>query len=268
MGLLSYIESGSEKIYSNTDISKKESLLERAMALSKGLSFFEFIKKYNLSHCAIFKKTGVKYSMHFSAGFDAETILESISTADFWNGTIENDKWFFYNKENNSINEILQLFSSELKEKISFAQIFKHENYILLIAQSDNDTSDYSLSDMALDFVDLNYSKENKIVFKNNSNYNFKICVDYSKALDKTVNSLIYKSEIINNIKSAFITEFIFHSAELIDTPNAFGTESEFKVKFGLITDSKISKNAFKSLISLSSKAVFGSKASYITYDN
>lgn len=117
-----------------------QGLLQKANLLqSEGLAFFDFITKHKIKYCAFFKRFSLHYAITNSFGLDAGTIINSLSTVDFWNGTIPcSNQVYKSSNQDGSINSFLQLFSSELKEQIKTLSIIKLEdNSIFIIANTD-----------------------------------------------------------------------------------------------------------------------------------
>lgn len=69
-------------------------------------SLLDFSKKYKMRACAIFSCVSGKMLMTDCIGFDAITVSKSVSSLDFWSGTIGSDsKWYSFDK-----NEFVQFF--------------------------------------------------------------------------------------------------------------------------------------------------------------
>lgn len=104
----------------------------------KGLAFSDFINKYSLKTCAVLKKEGNFYSVENSIGFDAESIITSTSTTDFWQGICNKPGIIkLFEKADNSINTLLQLFSQPIKESLNELYIVKNENERILISEQE-----------------------------------------------------------------------------------------------------------------------------------
>lgn len=130
-----------------------QGLLQKANLLqSEGLAFFDFITKHKIKYCAFFKRFSLHYAITNSFGLDSESIINSLSTVDFWNGTIPcSNKVYKSSNQDGSINTFLQLFSAELKDQIKLISILKFEdNSIFLIINSD------ITQDMISDLKNLN----------------------------------------------------------------------------------------------------------------
>ena len=91
-------------------------LLKKSLYASenRGLDFFEFTGKYNLEMCAILKNTDGEYRIQNCVGFDGESICLSVSTVDFWEGTINQaNKGFSFNTDSSDALPFFQFFSKK-----------------------------------------------------------------------------------------------------------------------------------------------------------
>ena len=146
MGLLQRIV-GNELLDSNEISSKLEShssgLLAKAQDLSliKPQSFQNWARSNNFEHCGLFcciEKTLVLKSAY---GLDVESIASSVSTLDFWNGTLNQDMFLSLKSEDLSFKNYLQFFSEKYKNSISYISLLRlkiKDNLYILIICSEN----------------------------------------------------------------------------------------------------------------------------------
>lgn|SRR5574344_42576 len=88
--------------------------------------FSSICKKYGFIHAGIFSVIDGMYVFAHASGFDADTIARSISTRDFWNGTVpDSDTWHTFSKTTNSISDFYQFFSDESKDTLSSLSFLK-----------------------------------------------------------------------------------------------------------------------------------------------
>ena len=206
MGLLSRIAAGVEVTASPADNASEKN--ENLTLSENRFSFFEFTKKHSLKKVAVFAKNGVFYSFCASQGFDGDTILQSLSTVDFWEGTISEDKWNYFSKDENNLNSMLQFFSDSVKNNIVISAVYCHKDKILILASEDQLPSNYELDSIAKDFDDLDSFKNYKIdTDKESSNTNgevIKINLENLENVDLRDASKLYsfiKNSIRNNKK-------------------------------------------------------------------
>lgn len=192
-------------------------LLQKSLMLSekKALTFLEFINKYKIQKCLLLKKHNNDFLVSNCIGLDLDTIFSSISTNDFWLGSIkENNKLYFFDEEN-LLRPFLQLFSANDKEQIKLLYIYKTEDTILLICEQSNSNIDLlnELNNEVIkikedtDFDEVpHFDKENKefiqlfkLTFDNKINSYIQeklINKDYLDLLQKAV-----ENRIINQLK-------------------------------------------------------------------
>lgn len=174
---------------------------------NKGLAFSDFIKKHSLKNCAVLKINGNSYSVYNSIGFDGISIITATSTIDFWNGICNQpDIIKHFEKKDNSINPLLQLFSERMKENLENLYVVKNSSDHILI--SEQEITNQSLAD----FSELNDTKHlNKIeklnsLIKENS-FVLKFQIDFSEAIDSFLSSQKNPKDTINFERTALLNE-------------------------------------------------------------
>ena len=107
--------------------------LDTAKALP-GLAFSDFINNHSLKICALLEKENPNYNVTNCIGFDAHSILSASSTSDFWDGICP-DQGKIYTFTDSQKNQLLQLFSFDLKDNLHEFAVYKSsQNKILLCA--------------------------------------------------------------------------------------------------------------------------------------
>ena len=121
------------------------------------------LDKFGVLHFGLYVPVDKHYTMFFNHGFDAQTLIQGNSSADFWFGTLgfipEENTW--YTQENQQLDSFLQLFSVEDREHISllhlkFITINNIPNCLILVSQENENQRD---TDKILDFIDENFSE-------------------------------------------------------------------------------------------------------------
>lgn len=247
MGLLSRIAAGVEITPSPADNASEKN--ENLTLNETRFSFFEFTKKHSLKKAAVFAKNGVFYSFCASQGFDGDTILQSLSTVDFWEGTIKEDNWNYFSREENNLNSMLQFFSNSLKNKINFCAVYFHSDKILLLASEETLPSKEDLDSISEDFALLDSFKNFDLDFTKESFQGEEIKIDLSKALAERTGNL--SSDIKANISNAFLLES-FYQLDLLckDKNNCFITSRSFPentISMEISSGTHISINALNS---------------------
>ena len=114
-------------------------LMKKVLTVSQNdkLDFFEFIRKYNLSLCALLKPSDGFYSIYKSFGFDGKSICLSYSTQDFWNGTItQKNNLYTYKAESSQILPFYQFFSKQLKDTIELLHLYKFDDDSIVVCST------------------------------------------------------------------------------------------------------------------------------------
>lgn len=117
MGLLSRIENIQQRSGGLLARAEQLDLLNKADK-PQAADFFTFISSLSIGRCGIYAQEGDFFYLEHCAGFDLPSILNSISTKDFWEGLVlGNGKWHGF--EGSSLSPVYQLFSKEMREKIT-----------------------------------------------------------------------------------------------------------------------------------------------------
>lgn len=164
MGLLQYVLQNFSRLQQNNDglLKKAEYFLQSDIC-----NFEKIARKYTLDKLALFVKDGNNFFISYSYGFNKESITKSFSTCDFWNGTVNTDKWNVYEKED--LIPFLQLLSSDDKfniekiyikrinnESIIFIPEYIYRHFVQLNLQL---IEDDILAFLEKDFIDDNIRK-------------------------------------------------------------------------------------------------------------
>ncbi|MBR5646525.1 MAG: hypothetical protein IKX23_07815 [Treponema sp.] len=156
MGLLKKVNDFTGNKKSNYVGLLKKSL---QLSLNHGLDFFQFSQKYKIPFFAELKKINGNYVINNSYGFDGVSILSSISSPDFWNGTIkEKHKWYEFSAKRNNLLPFYQFFSFNQKDYINYVYIYYCDNdTILMICETDENEAVYC-NEIIEDYRKIEYS--------------------------------------------------------------------------------------------------------------
>lgn len=82
--------------------------------------FSTFCKKYGFIHAGVFGIVDGMYILIKAAGIDAQSVIHSVSSPDFWNGSVsKSDVWISYAASDNSLSSFYQLFSKNVKDMLA-----------------------------------------------------------------------------------------------------------------------------------------------------
>ena len=236
-------------------------LLSRASTLDspvkrQGLAFSDFINKHSIKICALLEQNGVNYTVSNSIGFDAHSIIRASSTADFWDGICKTSGEI-YTFTDSDKNQLLQLFSFNLKDNLFELSAYKNSNSQILLCEGSltkeaaKDFETISSSDHQNDYNKLNpLIKDNSVVLM--------FDIDFLKAFEN-----LYKTEYKDNIPDFEI----FLKAIMNETYNRFACRynisdttvknSSHSLKTVIITDKAYSVELISKHILLNLKEVF-----------
>ena len=169
-------------------------LLKKSLTAGTGenanrrLDFFEFAGKYNLEIFAMLKNNNGNYEINNCCGYDGESICLSVSTPDFWEGTIPmGQKLYTYDAVSQDALPFFQFFSKKFQEKLKTINIIKSKNNSIFIICNNNIPADSSfISDLeAVENTETNFEESNPVVNPLDFADSFKI--DFSEALESFV---------------------------------------------------------------------------------
>lgn len=211
-------------------------LLARSLSLTQennhnveSISFIQFTKKYNISLCAVFSKIDNNYIITNSIGFDGISIISSISTTDFWNGTIKNSNEWQSFTTNSEMIPFYQLFSFNFKDKINSIYIHRFGDKIFMACSAENFSfipNNAITNDLSnISFKTENSNSDYSINLEKNENI-YKYQLDVKNAIEfhiqKNLRLLEYKNtiqetisnEIVNFLKRSFSSPHLISSNE------------------------------------------------------
>ena len=173
---------------------------------NRRLDFFEFTGKYDLEMCAILKNQDGNYEINNCVGFDGESVCLSVSTADFWNGTIpQNEKLYTFEAASQEALPFFQLFSKKFNDKLKTIQIIKTKNNsIFIICNNKVNANALFISDLeAVENTVTDFEEAYKPLKISSFADTFEI--DFSEALESFVlsnskNDIKFSSILLNEI--------------------------------------------------------------------
>ena len=177
------------------------------------LDFFEFAGKHNLEIAAILKNKNNTYRIENCIGFDGESICLSVSTFDFWQGTITNENQIYsYNASSSEALPFFQFFSKKLQDKIQAIHIIKtNNNSIFFICNKDiQATTDFIKDLEGVENTEVTFEKSSAL---QNQNFSNSYIIDFSEALESFVlsnskNDIQFTKVIINEIYNNLCISF------------------------------------------------------------
>lgn len=200
MGLMSQISSAAANDISVK--SKGSGLLAKALKASNRTfnSFQDWCQDNNLLHCGVFIPVHGMMVLTHAWGIDSQTIEKSISSKDFWNGTLKDNKVNSFSKNDNSFYDFLQFFSFDLRSKVSNIDFIKFDE--------DISTGYFSVL-MNFTTTDEPYTKFNANLLNRIKLVNKLETYDFNKDKDtidtyvKTNEYTLYSLNLANSVKTA-----------------------------------------------------------------
>ncbi len=228
------------------------------------MTFVSFAQKNFFDVCGILSSKNDFYYLRKSFGLDLNSIVNSVSTKDFWDGIISSkNNWNIFEDEN--LNPFFQLFSDKVKENLKKIAIlpFLHDgeqNYFFIInpenstLKTDNDfvsllteTLQYDFSEHSLE--DFNFNKGFSVSPAN------LFIVSAKLALTSAFSN--FNEQIIPHLKNAAM-EVIFESLKkLFAFPNICTLGSDEEIKCVLFAKEEIDEKLLQFQLNNSIKDFF-----------
>lgn len=227
-------------------------LLSRTLSLSqekkvseKTISFIQFTKKFNISLCALFSKIDNNYLITNSVGFDGISIISSISTNDFWDGTINNpNKWYSFTT-NSEMVPFFQLFSFNQKDKIKGIYICRFEDKVFMVCSTESINfipNDSIIKELFfINFDTKEDKKEISINLEKNENI-YKFQIDVKNAIEFLVGKNLRKLEYKNIIQNSILNEIYLFLEKSFSYPNLISTNSFGIFNIAFVSESQLSE--------------------------
>lgn len=267
MGLLSHI-SKTESVSKSDDSNKKSSgkkagsgLLAKASksSVKSYSSFQDWAKGNGFEHCGVFSCIRGMMVITHSYGIDAQTIASSVSSKDFWKGTLQSDEEIInYSKDDQDFYNFLQFFSFEMKNNvthITFIKLNSDENdFSVLMIYKLNSTTKISASKDTVKNIKLVNDYINKeFDAKEITNHEYELLtVNLSKAVSSSIKVIQLPEASIEQAVIECIYHQIFDLLKAaFPTPNFVCYRDDAIVKIALLYNENLDDLLLQSHINL-----------------
>ena len=243
-------------------------LLSRAsnldeIEIKQGLAFSDFINKHSLKSCAVLEQNNSFYYVKHSIGFDALSIISSVSTIDFWEGICKESQTV-YSFTEKTLSPLLQLFSENLKYNLHELYFYKNAASQILIG-----TTNFS-KETVEDFEILNDEYHSSDIQQLNSQISddsvcLKFQIDFSEAVESFLDSEVKDNSFdISLLHKAIIDELYNRFTCFYNTLDATVRSGENSLKTIFITGKAYSSGLITNHLILNLSEVLGKHAELI----
>lgn len=243
MGLLSHISNSASTVKKPEQAPEKKAgsgLLAKAQKASHKnfSSLFELAKAKKFSHCAVFSSVHGMMVITHAFGLDAQTIANSVSSKDFWKGTLSSSNVLNYSKSDNELYNFLQFFSFDLRssiQHISFLKLNKENDFSVLMVFN-TDENEINLNESLSDCIQINTITQN-ITETSKTKY-FIYSLNYRELSLNSIKSIQLPEENIKNAVLKCIDEQI--QSLLINafpSPAVVHSNQSGKIKLALVNN-------------------------------
>lgn len=266
MGLLSHIqELNGQKGGLLARAQEFENSKQTSKEIKKlSMTFVSFAQKNFFNICGVLSDKNDFYYLKKSFGLDLQSIENSVSTKDFWDGII-NDRTDWNIFEGEGLNPFFQLFSQKIKENLKKIAILpflheNHQNYFFVINPENstlkndkdfisllNETLEQSSTEQSL--TDFDFTKGFSISAAN------LFIISAKLALTSTFNN--FNEQLTQELKNAAM-EVIFESLKkLFAFPNTCVLGTDEEIKCVLFAKEEIDENLLQFQLNNSIKDFF-----------
>lgn len=246
-------------------------LLSKTLSLadSNKIPFKQFTKKYNISLCAVFSKFDNDFVITDSTGFDGISIISSISSSDFWNGTIKNkNEWQHYNS-NEEMLPFFQLFSFNQKDKITGISIRYFENKIFMACSTEkvNFTASEALTKDLLNLSFENNAQLNIEQFNRGKDVTiYKYKYDFSTALNFHIQKSLRKTEYTEIIYETIAKELLNFLEKCFPSPHIVSRTTKNSINIIYCNSSNVPFELLKAHLVKECYALLDDESKFISF--
>lgn len=103
---------------------RNSGLMAKAQSASI-LTFQQWAKQNGFERCGVFRSKNGLMLLECANGVDAQSVFSSISTQDFWNGSVHSDTWVTLDRESPNFSAFTQFLGAEAKTNVKAFRILK-----------------------------------------------------------------------------------------------------------------------------------------------
>lgn len=261
MGLLSHITNASsakgqeQKIVASKN---RTGLLARVEDKEKKYSSLEeWAKDKNFSHYGVFTCIHGMMVISHAYGFTSQIIGKSVSSRDFWNGSLKSKEVFNFSKKDNDFYSFLQFFPFELKncvQHISFIKGKVNDNLAILMVYNTDEKCEINLTSNDIEcFKLVNLRQENYLESITENKY-YLYNFSFAESALKAINLIEFPEQSIRQAVLDCISNEIFSLIKFaFPLPDLVNMTSQNKINFALknkIEDEELFQNHLQLVLS------------------
>lgn len=259
-GLLSVAQKFREK---QTETEKTKVDLIKQNCLSFDITkpyenFIRFCQEANLIKAGLYVENSSGFFLNFAFNFDDVTVQKSKSTKSFWNGTLPETTWQYYQKE--ELIGFYQLFSPDEIEfiyKIAFKRFFiNNRNFIFITSLQPNQTLNTNYLEENIttfiqgisEFLNLNEKLEKNCTqteLENNIQEGLRKSL-HGQYMELNIVQILKKIDYLNKFELLNIGSHIFSVLKKSVTEPNICIDYHGKIKFVYFTNSEIDAQMFE----------------------
>ncbi len=250
------------------------SAAEKNTVLSVKTSFQEWAEKKGLSHCGVFCSEGGLMLLKYAYGMDVQTVFKSISTKDFWNGSVRSGSWITLDRESPNFSAFTQFLSPEAKEDAKCFRLLKFldkKNLFIYFEYSTKDGMFHSadgtfvpelLAVMTRHKQNLNARPTIKDVEDLAQHKRTRLAlISLKLAYEETENNIeVSELSIQRTLSNTIFDELFFITKKLFAKPDCIYSENSQEIKIAAVISSDTEDEIIKEQLYLEYKGILGEK--------
>lgn len=253
---------------------KNFGLMAKAEAVSIS-SFQQWAKQNGFERCGVFRSKNGLMLLELANGVDAQSVFSSISTKDFWNGSVPSDTWVTLDRESPTFSAFTQFLGTEAKAKVKAFRILKFldgEELVVFFQYSykpagflkakDNFKQDL-LEALRCHKQSLISEPKYEMVEKLSAKGNVRLfLISTKRALEETMKKIeVSETTLLKVLTNTIFEELFYKTKKLFQSPALVYSIDPDEIKVAAIVNSSVEDEILKEQLSLEYTDLIGTEA-------
>ena len=253
---------------------KKSGLMARAESASI-LTFQQWAKQKGFERCGVFRSKNGLMLLECANGMDAQSVFSSISTQDFWNGSVHSDTWVTLDRESPNFSAFTQFLGQEARAKVKAFRILKitDGSELIVFFQYSYEPAGFlnagdSFKEELLEVLKCHrqslLSEPTHDLVKNLSDKgNIRLfLISTKRALEETTQKIeVCETTLLKILINTIFEELFYKTKKLFSSPALIYSIDPDEIKVAALVNSEIEDEILREQLSLEYENLIGSEA-------
>ncbi|MBR5966934.1 MAG: hypothetical protein IK015_12545 [Treponema sp.] len=244
---------------------KRTGLSGTAAEGASELTFQQWAKQNGFERCGVFRSKNGLMLLECANGMDAQSVFSSISTRDFWNGSVRSDTWITLDVESPNFSAFTQFLGPEAKTKVKAFRIIKilDGDEMLVFFQYSFETSGFaaakdSFKSELLEVIrchrqSLLSEPNEKLVNELSQKGKVRLfLISTKRAFEDAIQKIeVCETTLLNILINTVFEELFYKTKKLFSTPAMIYSADPDEIKVAAIVNSEIEDEILKEQLSL-----------------